>query len=276
MKKTGMEVSWQPDNMEYEHKFAGRGAVITGASRGIGRAIAIGLAAKGADVALLSRHYDKAEEAASYIRDMWPYARTYPYSCDVRDHKQVLETFEDASERLNNIHILVNNAGINARRALNPEAEGWMGDFEDSLRDWEDELATNLTGTYICSYVAAGYMLRQGQGSIINISSIKGKEPTSSPGYGASKAGVIKLTRDFAKSLGPHGIRVNCIAPGFIDTGMTAELPDKKKRAYKSMIPQGRFGDVGEVAMVVSFLASGEAEYINGACIDVNGGYLMD
>lgn len=118
-------------------------------------------------------------------------------------------------------------------------------------------------------------MLRKGSGNIINISSIKGIEPTSSLGYGASKAGVIKLTRDFAKALAPT-IRVNCIAPGFINTGMTAELPEDKKVVYMKQIPQSRFGGVEEIARVARFLASDDASYITGEIVNVNGGYLMD
>jgi 3-oxoacyl-[acyl-carrier protein] reductase len=118
-------------------------------------------------------------------------------------------------------------------------------------------------------------MIEHEEGSIINISSIKGIEPTSSPGYGATKAAVIKLTKDFAKPLAKHGIRVNCILPGFIDTGMTSELPPAKKEQYMSQIPIRRFGDPKEIAKVAAFLASEDASYITGSTITVDGGYLM-
>jgi len=164
----------------------------------------------------------------------------------------------------------------NSRRTLNAQDNGnWFKNFEENLLGWENEISTNLTGTYICSYIASGHMLNQKSGSIINISSIKGKEPTSSPGYGSSKSGVIKLTKDFAKVLAPYNISVNCIAPGFINTGMTVELPNDKKENYKKLIPIGRFGDVEEIAKVAAFLASPDSSYITGATIDVNGGYLM-
>lgn len=135
-------------------------------------------------------------------------------------------------------------------------------------------MRVNLRGAFICSYLASARMLKQGRGVIINLSSIKGKEPTTSAGYGASKAGIIKLTKDFARALAPQ-IRVHCIAPGFIDTGMTRELQEEKKQAYMKQIPLARFGTVEEVASLAGFLASDESSYMTGQVIDINGGYLM-
>lgn len=253
-----------------------KAAIVTGASRGIGKAIAEKFAGEGYDVALLSRHYNEVEAATEKLKTMGN-GLYLPFECDVGDKDAVVETFSRIDDRLGSIGVLVNNAGVNSWRTLNAKnPENWLDVFEDNLSGWDDEIATNLTGVYICSYLAAGYMVRQGYGSIVNISSIKGKEPTSSPGYGASKAGVIKLTRDFAKALAPYGIKVNCVAPGFIDTGMTTKLSEDKKHAYKARIPMGRFGTVEEVAKAVAFLASDEACYITGATLDVNGGYLMD
>lgn len=247
-------------------------AVITGASRGIGKAIAAEFAAQGYNIAIASRHCDELRIVADELGT----GQVFVYECDVSDKNSVIRMFENVFNEFGSIDVLVNNAGVNSRRTLNTSRiDRWFDDFYDNLDGWNEEIGTNLTGTFICSYIAAGYMIRQGSGSIINISSIKGIEPTTSPGYGASKAGVLKLTKDFAKLLAPNGIRVNCISPGFIDTGMTSELPPDKKEKYKATIPMARFGGVEEIAKAASFLASPESSYMTGASLDVNGGYLM-
>ncbi|MBR9706562.1 SDR family oxidoreductase [Candidatus Pacearchaeota archaeon] len=250
-------------------------AIITGASKGIGKAIAHEFAKKCYDIVLIGRNQENAEKVGDELEKMY-HIRTLAFSCDVGSKEEVEKTFSEVVNLLGKVDILVNNAGINSRKTLNSnDNENWFTDFEDNLLGWNQEISTNLTGTYICSYIAAGYMLKQKSGSIINISSIKGKEPTSSPGYGSSKSGVIKLTKDMAKSLAQHNIRVNCIAPGFINTGMTTELSPDKKEIYKAMIPMKRFGKVEEIAKVAAFLASKDSSYITGTTIDVNGGYLM-
>jgi 3-oxoacyl-[acyl-carrier protein] reductase len=198
----------------------------------------------------------------------------------------LVEIFPKIVEKYGSIDVLVNNAGVNSRITADlSQVMDWVmadydkciSDIEKRLSGFRNELGTNLVGPYLTSYIAANYMARNdSDSSIINISSIKGKEPTSSPGYGASKAGLIKLTRDCAKAFAQYDIRVNCVAPGFIDCGLTSELSDEKKTAYKKMIPMARFGQPREIAKVVSFLASEDASYITGATIDVNGGYLMD
>jgi 3-oxoacyl-[acyl-carrier protein] reductase len=252
-----------------------RTAVVTGASRGIGKAIAEEFAQNNYNVALLSRHYDAVEEVARELGSKHN-AVLHPYKCDVSKKDDVAEAFAGINHMLGSIDVLVNNAGINSRKSPNPrEIETWFGDFDGIYAGWIEEISTNLTGTYICSYFAAGYMIRQKHGSIINISSIKGKDATASPGYGASKAGIIHLTKDYAKALSSYGIRINCIVPGFIDTGLTQELPADKKNMYKAMIPQARFGTAQEIAKVAIFLASDNAGYITGAAIDVDGGYLV-
>lgn len=246
-------------------------AIVTGASRGIGKAISAEFSKKGYNVVLISRHYAEVEQTAMEISNS-THGVCVPFECDIRNKNQMAEIFETVIKRFGSIDVLVNNAGVNSRKTL--DQKKWSENFEGNLSGWDEEIAINLTGVYICSYLAGGYMIKQKTGCIINISSIKGKEATSSPGYGASKSGVIHLTKDFAKALAPY-IRVNCVAPGFIDTGMTSELPDDKKNAYKKMIPQERFGTVDEVAKSVVFLASDDASYITGTTIDVNGGYLM-
>ena len=239
--------------------------IVTGASKGIGKAIAEDFAKLGCDLALISRCYEEVDSVAKKIVGGGSYCG---YECDITDQERVVETFVEINKAFGSIDVLVNNAGINSR--VTPATST----FGNLVSGWKDELLVNLTGSYICSLVAADYMC-VGGGCIINISSIKGEEPTSSPGYGASKAGVIKLTKDLAKIFAPKGIRVNCVSPGFIDTGMTTELSDDKKSKYQSMIPAGRFGSVNEIAKVVSFLASDSASYIVGANLKVNGGYLM-
>jgi len=250
----------------------GKTAVITGASRGIGKAIAAEFSAAGYNVAVISRHYDEVKETADELAS----SQVFAYECDVSDKDAVVRMFENVMNEFGSIDILVNNAGVNSRRTLNTaRPEAWFDDFNKNLDGWNEEISVNLTGVFICSYIAAGYMIKQGRGSIINIASIKGVEPTTSPGYGASKAGVLKLTKDFAKALAPYGIRVNCISPGFIDTGMTSELPPDKKDKYRAVIPMGRFGGVEEIAKTAAFLASNQSSYMTGATLDVNGGYLM-
>ncbi len=249
--------------------------MITGASRGIGKAIAMEFALRGYDLALISRKYSEVKEVAQELSGKFS-GRYLHFESDVGDKARIKTTFSEIIGSFGSLDVLVNNAGINSRRALNPaESETWFLNLDDLFEGWNEEIQVNLTGTYLCSYLAAGYMLRQNSGSIINISSIKGIEPTTSPGYGASKAGVIKLTKDFAKALAPYGIRVNCIAPGFINTGMTCELPEEKKVSYRKLIPQGRFGEVEEIAKMAFFLASPDSSYVNGAVLNVNGGYLM-
>jgi len=251
-----------------------KSVIVTGASRGIGKAIAMKFAAAGYNVALLSRHHDEVEAAARCLRSAPEHVSErgmlLPIECDVGSEEAVVRAFSRIYQDFGRIDVLVNNAGINSRKTADDA-------LEQALRGFDDEVKVNMRGPYVCSLVAKGFMASQPGhgGSIVNISSVKGKEPTTGPAYGATKAGVIKLTMDLAKAFAKHGIRVNCVAPGFIDTGMTAELPEAKKQAYRSMIPLERFGSAEEVANVVFFLASADASYITGATLDVNGGYLM-
>ncbi len=253
-----------------------RTAIVTGASRGIGKAIVKELAGnrKGYDIALISRHYNELEKVIQEIASGIYYEHHgfcfVPFECDVGNLEQARKTFEEIYREFGSIDILVNNAGENSRTTLKKP-----DNLEKDLAGFQQEVSTNLLGTYIFSSLAAGYMIKQNRGgSIINISSIKARDPTSGC-YGASKAGVEKLTVDLANAWAQYGIRVNCVAPGFIDTGMTAELPDDRKAAYMAQIPMKRFGNVKEVAKVVAFLASDDASYITGAVIPVNGGLRM-
>jgi 3-oxoacyl-[acyl-carrier protein] reductase len=255
-----------------------RTVIVTGASRGIGEAIAKEFYKCNDNVAMLARNKEELDKAKERIATELSEGKLKTYECDVRDKEQVLKVFGKIDRDFGGIDVLVNNAGSNSRQNLNAEKpfllDRWLLDFGKRLEGFKADLDTNLVGTYICSYVAAGYMMNRGKtGVIINISSVKGIESTTNPGYGAAKAGIIKLAKDFAAS--KLNIRVECIAPGFIDTGMTSELPDDKKEAYRKKIPEGRFGGVEDVAKVVRFFASDEASYINGQTLNVDGGYLM-
>ncbi len=255
-------------------------AIVTGASKGIGRAIAEEFAARDYHVILISRDFSGvhlvAEELYQAEETRGTQGKLYlPYEVDISDADAVEEAFAEIRQRTGSLDVLVNNAGINSRKSINlKDSNQFLHNFKENLAGWKEELEINLTGTFICSYQAAAYMRYSKNGSIINISSIKGIEPTTSPGYGASKAGVVKLTKDLARAFAPEGIRVNCISPGFINTGMTAELPKDKKEAYLQKIPLGRLGEVHEVAQLAAFLASNEARYITGQNVVIDGGYL--
>jgi 3-oxoacyl-[acyl-carrier protein] reductase len=248
-------------------------AVITGASRGIGRSIAEEFAREGYNVALIGRDQAMLDEVVRGIREECPVAAA-SYRCDIRNKSELVETFSKIFHDSGSIDVLVNNAGMNSRKSIDCR-EDMIDALDENLAGFCDEIATNLTGSYVASYVASSYMIRSGGGSIINISSIKGIEPTTSLGYGASKAGLVKMTKDFAKALAARNIRVNCIAPGFIDAGLTQELPRDRQDAYKRMIPQGKFGEPKDIACACAFLASEKAKYITGVTLCISGGYLM-
>ncbi|MFC2070289.1 SDR family NAD(P)-dependent oxidoreductase [Chloroflexota bacterium] len=239
-------------------------AIVTGASRGIGKAIAIRLAESGADIAVLARTYDELNTVSSRIQEIG--CKSMVLTGDVTKYSRIAELFTEVYQAFGSIDILVNNAGINSRKGL---------EMLDEC-DWDTEIDTNLKGVFICCKAAAEFMKKQGRGWIINISSVKGKEATTSMSYGASKAGVIGLSRSLAKQLIPFNIYVNCVAPGFINTGMSRLLSPSEVERYLREIPIGRMGEPEDIAEVVCFLASPAASYIVGATINVNGGYLMD
>lgn len=241
----------------------GKNAVVTGGSRGIGRAIALRLAESGVNIAIIARECAEAEEAAKNVRAKG--VKAVAINADISKKEQAKKAFEKAFREFGSIDILVNNAGINSRKKF----------YELGQQEWEEEIATNLGGVFICSKEAAEYMKKNGKGWIVNIASIKGREATSSMAYGASKAGVIGLTKCMAKQLMKDGIRVNAVAPGFVDCGMTKLLSEKELESYLKMIPIGRVAQPAEIANAVAFLCSEESSYIVGATLDVNGGYLM-
>lgn len=247
-------------------RLKGKVALVTGAGRGIGRAIADRLAAEGAAVVVSDIDLPQAERVAEELAARGDQALAV--RANVSDLSEVQAMFTQALGRFGRLDILVNNAGIIRR--------GSLEDHPDA--DWELVLAVNLKGTYYCSREAARVMKQRGYGRIVNISSVAGKvgDITSAPSYGPSKGAVNTLTKSLARELAPHGITVNAVAPHAIETEMSAEWSDEKRRSVLAQIPVGRLGKPEEVAAAVAFLASDEAGFITGEVLDLNGGYLMD
>lgn len=238
---------------------------MTGASRGIGRAIALELASRGAFVVInYNGSKDRAEEVKSQIEAAGGKAQTY--QCDVSDFETCQAFIQDVIKEHGRIDILVNNAGITRDGLL----------MKMSEEDFDRVIETNLKGTFHTIRFASRQMLRQRSGRIINMSSVVGI--AGNPGqanYAASKAGVIGLTKAVARELASRGITVNAIAPGFIETEMTAVLPDAVKEASVAQIPLGHFGKPEDIAKTAAFLASDDAGYITGQVIQVDGGMAI-
>lgn len=249
-------------------RLANQVALVTGAARGIGRAIALALAKEGADVVVSDVALPGAQQVASEVEAMGLGRRAIAIRADVSVLSQVQGMFQQAVEKFGRLDILVNNAGIIRR--------GSLENHPDS--DWELVLAVNLKGTYYCSREAARIMKRQGYGRIVNISSVAGKvgDITSAPSYGPSKGAINTLTKSLARELAAYGITVNAVAPHAIETEMSAEWTEEKRRSILAQIPVGRLGKPEEVAAAVVFLASPDAGFITGEILDINGGYLMD
>lgn len=240
-----------------------RVALVTGASQGIGRAIALALSCAGARVVLAARSKEKLQKLAEEIGNQ---RAAFVVQMDVSDPQEVKAGFQQALERFGRLDVLVNNAAITRDGlALRMKAE-----------DWEAVLRTNLTGAYFCIQQALGPMLRQRSGRIINVTSVVAESGNAGQAnYIAAKAGLIGLTRAIAKEMASRNITVNAVAPGFISSPMTDPLPEKVKQEMVSRIPLGRMGQDVEVAAAVVFLASDEAGYITGHVLDVNGGMRM-
>ena len=245
--------------------FEGKSVLVTGGSRGIGRAIAIAFAENGADVAI---NYTSNEEAALEVsKEIEALGKTCKIiKCDVSDFENATKMVEDVVAEFGKIDILVNNAGITKDGLLMRMKE----------EDFDNVIDVNLKGTFNCAKHASAIMLKQRFGKIINMTSVVGIVGNAGQvNYAASKAGVIGLTKSLAKELGSRGITVNAVAPGFINTDMTASLSEKVKEEASKNIPLKRLGDPEDVANLVGFLASDAANYITGQVINVDGGMVM-
>ena len=240
-------------------------AVVTGGSRGIGRAIAVALAAEGAKVAVIyAGNAAAAEETLSLIKEQG--GEAVAMQCDVADDAAVSDMINAVKEQFGSVDILVNNAGITRDGLLMRMKEG----------DWQAVLATNLTGVFHCTKAVTKLMMKQRSGAIINITSVVGQTGNAGQAnYAAAKAGMIGFTKSVAKELASRGIRVNAVAPGCIDTDMTAVLSDAVKEDMLKSIPLGRVAQPEEVAKAVVFLASDNASYITGQVLNVDGGMVM-
>jgi 3-oxoacyl-[acyl-carrier protein] reductase len=273
---------------------AGRVALVTGASQGIGRACAVALAEAGATVALCARNVEKLDAVAAEINGMAARAAeaageiddaaaicggaasagvvepvggsAHVFALDLSSEESVKECVKAVIARLGKVEILVNNGGI-TRDILT---------LRMKKKDWDEVLATNLTGAFLMTQAAMGSMLKARWGRVINIASVVGETgQAGQANYAASKAGLIGLTKSLARELASRTITVNAVAPGYIETAMTSVLTDEQKTAMTSQVPLGRAGTDKEIAAAVAFLASDEAGYITGHTLDVNGGMYM-
>jgi 3-oxoacyl-[acyl-carrier protein] reductase len=243
---------------------SGRVALVTGASQGIGRTVALRLAKDGAAVAVAARNQEKLNELVTEITAAGGTASAF--ALDVADEDQVKATVKAAIAQFGKIDVLVNNAGITRDQLV----------MRMKRADWDAVLQTNLTSAYLCIQAVMSSMLKQRWGRIINITSIFGQMgQAGQANYSASKAGLIGLTMAIAREVGSRNITCNAVAPGFIETAMTAVLSDEFKQAAVKQIPLGRVGNSEDVASAVAFLASDDASYITGHVLNINGGMLM-
>ncbi|MGV2641450.1 3-oxoacyl-[acyl-carrier-protein] reductase [Clostridium perfringens] len=240
-------------------------AIVTGGTRGIGRAIALKLADHGANIVINYRNSDKeAEELKAILEEKG--VKVLTVKCDISNFEDSKNLMDKCKEVFGKIDILVNNAGITKDTLIMRMKE----------EDFDNVIDVNLKGTFNCAKHVSAIMLKQRFGKIINMTSVVGIAGNAGQvNYAASKAGVIGLTKSLAKELGSRGITVNAVAPGFINTDMTASLSEKVKEEASKNIPLKRLGDPEDVANLVGFLASDAANYITGQVINVDGGMVM-
>ena len=244
---------------------AGRVAVVTGGTRGIGRTIALRLAGEGANVAVSYRSNDEAaEETAASVRAEG--VKCAVFKGDVASPADVQALFKGVSDVFGRLDILVNNAGITRDNLM-------MRMKED---EFDEVLRTNLGGTYLCTRAALRPMIRARWGRIVNVSSVVGLVGNAGQAnYAASKAGIIGFTKSVAREVAQRGITANTVAPGYVETELTGSLPEEVKDQIRNQVPMGRFGEAVEVAEVVAFLAGEGAGYVTGQTIAVDGGMTM-
>jgi 3-oxoacyl-[acyl-carrier protein] reductase len=244
---------------------SGKTALITGGSRGLGRAMARGFAEAGADVLITSRHEDELRAAVDVIGKGLS-RKVEMVVCDMTDLKQVDALAQTAVSRLGKVDILVNNAGITRDDLI----------MRMKKEDWTDVLETNLFGAFYALKAVTRPMLKARGGRIINITSVSGQAgQMGQANYSSAKAGLIGLTKAAARELASRNITVNAVAPGFVLTELTQDLPEALKAELINRTPLGRFGTTEEVANAVAFLASDEAAYITGQVLAVDGGLVM-
>ncbi|HET7340058.1 MAG TPA: 3-oxoacyl-[acyl-carrier-protein] reductase [Methylomirabilota bacterium] len=246
-------------------KLKGRTALVTGGSRGIGRAVALALAEEGADVAI---NYVSSEAAArdvaEHINKMG--RKGILAQADVSDYPDTFRMAQDVLRDFGHLDILVNNAGINSDKTF----------VKMDHASWRKVLGTNLDGVFNCTKVFIDQMLKQNYGRVVNMTSVIGQIGNfGQANYAASKAGVAAFTKSLAKELAGKGVTVNALAPGFIETEMVANIPDKVKAKLLEQIPLRRFGTAGEVGRAVVYLVSPDGDYITGSELSINGGLLM-
>ncbi len=239
----------------------GKTALVTGATGGIGGAIARALHAQGATVAISGTREDALDALAKDLG-----GRVHPLRCDLGDKKQVEKLVPAAEEKMQRLDILVANAGVTRDNLF----------VQLSDEDWERVIGINLTATFLLARAAVRSMMRRRFGRIIGITSVVGV--TGNPGQGnytAAKAGMIGMIKSVAAEYAKRGVTANCIAPGFIDTPMTDKLNEKQREAILNRVPAGRLGTPDEIAAAAVYLASDEAAYVTGATLHVNGGMAM-
>lgn len=244
--------------------FQGQNALVTGGTRGIGKAIAEGLARRGVNVAVAGRNIDAAMEVAAALSALG--VRSRGFRLDVSNGREVEQVFEEFRKEFSRIDILINNAGITK--------DGLLMRMKEEA--WDAVIDINLKGVFLCSREAIKDMAKQRYGRIVNITSVAAF--MGNPGqanYSASKAGIVGFTKTVAREYAGRGVTVNAVAPGFIETAMTDVLPENVKEEMKKLIPLGRFGKGEDIAHAAVFLVSPESGYITGQVIHVNGGMYM-
>jgi len=242
----------------------GKTAIVTGASGGIGRAVAVAMASAGADVALCGQNRERLDETAAQVSATGRRALTYVLNISQGDAVQ--QMVEDAHKSLGRIDIMVNNAGITRDGLI----------IRMSEQDWDEVMTVNLKSVFLCSRAVARIMMKQRTGSIVNVSSIIGLIGNPGQGnYSASKGGIISFTKSLARELASRNIRANAIAPGFIETAMTENIPGELQKKMLDAIPLGRYGKPEDVADLAVFLAGNRSSYITGQVISICGGMVM-